>query len=895
MINPRRFIGSHIKHKLALLSVVPVALVAILLTWHTIESSREQIRTAQLSIASQLARNLATLSDFALYSGREDLLQPLVDSASEMPGIANILFLDPDRNTVLDHSLPRSIDESAIRRKDYRGVAGRYLVVEKPVYLMNPDVSDYADSERPEKTLIGHVVVIADNTYASRYTQQTVITHLLISLAILLGAILLSFVLSNHVVSPITSITRTVRELERGNLEARIIPTTGDELAILANGINHLAKTVAEARTNLESKVDMATERLRKTLDDLQSKNQELEAARSEAESASAAKGEFLAHMSHELRTPITAIQGFVNLLTASELQPAQARYCNIIQQASNQLLQLIDDILDITRLQSDAIALDNVPFRLAECVETPLSLMAPNAHEKGLELILDVSPGVPQQLYGDSLRIRQVVYNLISNAIKFTPSGYVGLAVSARQAGEKQITLVIQVTDTGIGIPDKDQAKLFEAFSQADNSISRRFGGSGLGLSIVKRIVALMEGALHLESTAGRGSSFTIEIPLETTATDRPQPPAGIGSVLVYDAFPESRQALEHRLSRYVDTIVSCEDFVDLEISDSGLTPDLIIYSAPLSQSPFQLEQEVTRLRSLYDCPITVLTPATSVYRQLGSEMAERLRPISFVDRPLLTPELERLCSNPGYPATRETGEAAGYLNASILITEDNEFTRILLATFFENSQCHIELAADGREAIDQCNGQKFDLILMDVHMPEVNGLTALQTIRAGAGPNAGTPVIMLTADILQQEEDALFRAGASDLLFKPIDQQKLLNCVYKHLKTGLREDSLAGIGEDRQDRQRRLFLEEVSRLTARARRELSEHTRDGLRETTHQLLGIAGVYRMTYLERAVRAFHKAIKSGDEEKMTAAMETLELEVENLRRSMDDPPQPRPL
>ena len=399
-----RLFNSRINNKLILLSVIPVAVVTMIITWHTIDTRQAEIRDYQLRTAAQLAKNLAKISDFALYSGREDILAPLAESSREISSIAGIYFLNPDRTPLLTNQLADTVTPAMLQEGDYSAIDPNFFVVEEPVYQVDVKVTDYADSNGADSngdptnpaTLLGWVVVAADYSASTEKAREILVTHLLISFSVLLGAILLSYLLSNHVVAPVTDMTAVVRELERGNLNARIAPRTGDELAILANGINHLARAVAEGRDSLETRVTLATERLTKTLEDLQRKNRELDLAHKQAQAASTAKGDFLAQMSHELRTPITAIQGFVKLLTSSGLTSSQERYCNIIQQASVQLLQLIDDILDITRLQSNSITLEKVPFNLADCVEAPLSLMAPTAHDKGLELILDIAPNVP-------------------------------------------------------------------------------------------------------------------------------------------------------------------------------------------------------------------------------------------------------------------------------------------------------------------------------------------------------------------------------------------------------------------------------------------------------------------------------------------------------------------
>lgn len=874
---------SRINNKLILLSIIPVATVTAIITWHTIDTRRAEIQEYQIKTAMMLAKNLAKVSDFALYSGRKDILGPLASSAVNIPSIAGIFFLGAEREPLLTSPLPGNFTARMLKTGDYTDIGGSLYVVEEPVYLAGVDVTDYAerDGSADASTLLGWVVVVADNSESETRSKDILITHLLISISVLLGAVLLTYTLSNNVVSPIRDMTAVVRELERGNLDARILPTTGDELAILANGINHLARAVAEGRETLENKVELSTHRLTMTLEDLKRKNRELEEARREAEAASTAKGDFLAQMSHELRTPITAIQGFVKLLASSGLKPAEARYCTIIQQASIQLLQLIDDILDITRLQSNAIIIDKSLFHLAECIEAPVSLMAPIAHERGLELILDIAPNVPYSLLGDSLRIRQIVYNLVSNAIKFTPAGYVLVKVKVSAREGEAITLLIQVTDTGIGIPDRQQTGLFEPFSQADTSISRRFGGSGLGLSIVKRLVDLMGGEVRLDSTTGKGTTFTITLPLIVPAGhDRP-PAMTHRCVLVYDTHAQSRQALENVLGRYVEVIESCDSFADLEISELLIPPEMIIYSASSGLAIQAMEDDIRRLRAISNCPIVVFIPTTAAYKNLPGRLLEDYEPVIFLDKPPMSAELTRLFSkNP-----IETDPARGdgiILNAHILAAEDNEFTRILLAAFFEDTGCQLTLVKNGREAMEACKEQHFDLVLMDVHMPEVNGIAALQEIRRD-GLNQDTPIIMLTADILQQEENALFDVGASDLVFKPFDEGKLLSAVRKHLKTALAEPGGKEDPGSGQTKRLELFTNEVARLTDIARTALDNKDAETLRDAIHQLLGIAGVYRMTYLERAVQALHHAVKTGSGNKVIAAMETLTLEVEKLQ------------
>jgi two-component system, NarL family, sensor histidine kinase BarA len=876
----RRF-ASRINNKLILLSVLPVTLVTLVITLYTIDSRRTEIQHFHASNAERLAKNLATIADFALYSGNQTILQTFSKAGKEVPSIAGVYFLDSKRNSLLPLPQDSPLTQKKLTTREYQSLPPEFMVIEEPAYLNRLKVDDYSDAPLDDNSvLLGWVVVVADDSEARKKSREILFTHLLISFMVLFGSILLSLMLSNSVVAPVKAMIRAVRELERGNYDARIKSTTADELAILANGINHLAKAVSESRKDLEGKVEMATYQLKEALTDLTRKNGELEDARKTAEAASTAKGDFLAQMSHELRTPITAIQGFVKLLEASDLTPAEQRYCLIIQQASEQLLQLIDDILDITRLQTNSIYIESLPFNLVDCVEAPLALMAASAHNKQLELIFDLAPNVPLALIGDSLRLRQIIYNLVSNAIKFTPGGYVMVKIRASAPKDNRITLLFQVMDTGIGIPDRHQARLFEPFSQADSSISRRFGGSGLGLSIVKQLVNLMHGTISLESTTGKGSSFVIRLPMTLQPQSEELLKPERHKVMLFDSHPQNRQALENHLGRFVEIIDSCENFSDLEISENDEPPEMIIYSPEVTQQIADIATDIQRLRSHLSCPIAVLTPASTQFKNLPELLTSKYQDLRFYSKPPGNREMAELLSPEKYGVKSDHTKQS--MQANILVAEDNDFTRLLLDTFFTSRGCQITLARDGEEAISACRTTVFDLILMDVHMPEINGIRALETIRTGNGPNSQTPIIMLTADILQQEENALFELGASDLVFKPFDEHRLLAAVQKHLR-----QDIASQGDDSvdsgEDVQKQMFVDEILRLTNEANANLAAGDGDALRETIHQLLGIAGVYHMAYLERAVQALHLAVKVGNGNKIVAAMETMILEVEKLR------------
>jgi two-component system sensor histidine kinase BarA len=867
---------SRISAKLFLLSAIPLLVVAGGITWLTIDSRTSEVEDTLRRTAIQLASNLASTSEFALYTSRLDLLAPVAITAKNTPAISAIAYLDTKGNTVFATDFPPGVTYGNLSHKLMDDASGNYLIVNQPVYLTETNVSDYEEIVESPATLLGWVVVLADKTEVKRRGREIFVNHLVISFVVLIGAFLLSFFLSQTVVLPIRRMSDVVREMERGNLDIHITPTTGDELAILGNGINLLARTVAEGKDTLEAKVERATEELQGTLENLQHKNQLLVEAKLSADAANQAKSDFLAQMSHELRTPITAIQGFVRLLESGDIDAPERRYCNIIQQASTQLLQLIDDLLDLTKLQSGGIELESLSFQLPDCIEHPVLLMAPIAHEKGIELIVDIMPDVPLQLIGDSLRLRQVVYNLLSNAIKFTAKGSVVVSVRSQKTAEGNVNLLLSVRDSGIGISEKQQAQIFEPFTQADTSISRRFGGSGLGLTIVKNLMELMGGSIDVRSTKGKGSVFHLTIPVEVDRAVPVVERSRYRNVLIHDSHPQGREALEHLISLFAEQIESCDDCMDLVENELAFTPDLIVYSCPILFSPETVYQHLVSIRNVHSCPVLVISPLNGALRNKAFNY-DRLSPLYWMDKPATVREMARFFAG-GDDGLETAFESMPVFNASVLLVEDNEFSQLLLNTILQKQGCRVQTANNGREALELSQRIKFDVILMDVHMPEVNGIEALKEIRNSEGPNHYTPIIMLTADILQQEESALFQAGADDLVFKPLDESKLFQALSHHLgsaATPVVTDQPAPVDQY-------LFVQEVKKLVAQAQRAIDSYDEESLRDSIHQLLGIAGIFSMPGLERAIAALHSAVKSKSEEKIFATMETLLAEVDSL-------------
>ncbi|MCZ2830891.1 response regulator [Modestobacter sp. VKM Ac-2986] len=564
---------------------------------------------------------------------------------------------------------------------------------------------------------------------------------------------------SDEVLPPIQQLRDQLSDLAQGDVDRAVAPTGPVELREMATDVN----TLSDA--------------LRLRGEQVSAREEQLVAARDEAERAGQAKTAFLATMSHEIRTPLNAVLGLTDLLLTTELTELQRGHLETVSRSGDSLLTLINDVLDFSKIEAGELDLDEAPFDLAELVYDVGQLFAGAAGAKAIDLLVDVRAAEGRQLIGDGLRLRQVLMNLVSNAVKFTPRGHVVVRVTG-EVRHDVLHAQIAVLDTGIGIPDEHRHRLFRSFSQVDGSTTRVYGGTGLGLAISQRIVQAMGGEITVDSEVAVGSTFTIHVGLQLgTAEDEVPPAVSLAGyrVLAVDDNRTNLDILEHQLTRAGATVVLADSPAQalylLGATGAGHGFDVCVLDQHMpGTSGDELARRMRDTPATAGLPLVLLSSSTTVPVGTAGLFDARLHKPVHPDRLLRT--LWSLV-RPGpvrEPATSTGPVATGHEGASlhVLIAEDHEVNAQLMQLYLRQLGHTSERVADGRAAVDAVRAGRYDVVLMDAQMPVLGGADATAEIRALPGHRP--VVIAVTASVLASDRAAFLAAGADDFLTKPV-----------------------------------------------------------------------------------------------------------------------------
>ncbi|MEP6491536.1 MAG: response regulator [bacterium] len=826
MTLPRPFSGVRLRGlglKVALLVFGAVFITRAMGAVYLLSSEHRQSRRALQARATAMAQLIAANSEFAVYTGNTDELRPVIERLNQIEDVVYLRIVRASNDLVLDRRLNRTFTSVSLPSVD--GAPAGDTTLTRPLTVGGEQVLDIvvpiltppgeALSSDPlstaatlKKAPLGVLQLGVSLRPLLVREQRALVSTFIATVVLLILGVPVVLIFTQRVTAPLRTLVDAAHAIGEGRLEPMEHISTNDEIGTLARSFDLMVNKLRASRAEIDDNQRTLENRVAQRTAEVEAARGAAEVQAKRAEEASRAKSQFLANMSHEIRTPMNGVMGMLELLGRTDLTPRQRRFADTANGSAEALLELINEVLDFSKIEAGRMELHRTEFDLARTVEDVCEMLAPRAHQKQLDLVPRLAPDVHAAVFGDVMRVRQVLLNLVGNAVKFTEAGTVQVRVTISEESSAHQVVRFEVQDTGIGIAPEHVGLLFQPFVQGDSSTTRQFGGTGLGLAIGKQLVGLMGGEIGVDSNVGVGSTFWFTVPLEKRALD----PTGAftpgrvlnGSrILVIDDNASNREVLREQLAACGASVDEAEggaegleqlrvfhrfnpyDAIILDFAMAGMDGAVVarrIRGNPAWKSlPILLLSSIGGVSHAQEASAPVDAVLIKPVRQ--RELVERLRALiasgvgdAYDDTGIESESLE----------VRERIAQTDRLDGMrVLLAEDNLVNQCVSRGFLEEIGCTVVVASTGLEAVREATSATFDVILMDCMMPVMDGYEATRAIRsASAAAVRETPIVALTASALDGERERCLAAGMNDYLAKPFHLQDLTNILRRRAR---------------------------------------------------------------------------------------------------------------